>query len=292
MRTRGPFDERMPRAGLRAGSRRRPRSRPRLRRRVAAVTVLGATLAALATTVAVGLGLAEPARRGADVRDSAGPRTAVDAPASRAVASRDRRSDDEQARSGRPAPPLRRRYERVLWRDSQALGRPSAGALLRATKLPAEGRHFFGWDPELRRSPSPAWRRYATDRLIRVVLRVAEQFARANPIAPRLAVGDLSRPRGGHFGARYSSRPLHASHQNGLDVDIYYPRRDRREEAPRAVGDIDIGLSQDLVDRFVRTGAQFVFVGPNTPLTGPRGIVQSVPRHDNHLHVRLPPGRP
>jgi len=75
-------------------------------------------------------------------------------------------------------------------------------------------------------------------------------------------------------------------------VDIYYPRRDRREKAPRAVGDIDIGLSQDLVDRFVRTGAQFVFVGPNTPLTGPRGIVQSLPRHDNHLHVRLPPGRP
>ena len=172
------------------------------------------------------------------------------------------------------------------------MGRPSAGALLRGTKLPAEGRHFFGWDPEQRRSPSPVWRRYATDRLIRVVLRVADEFARANPVAPRLAVGDLSRPRGGHFGARYSSRPLHASHQNGLDVDIYYPRRDRREKAPRAVGDIDVGLSQDLVDRFVRAGAQYVFVGPNTPLTGPRGIVQSVPRHDNHLHVRLAPGRP
>jgi len=86
--------------------------------------------------------------------------------------------------------------------------------------------------------------------------------------------------------------PCTPSHQNGLDVDIYYPRRDRREKAPRAVGDIDVGLSQDLVDRFVRAGVQFVFVGPNTPLTGPRGIVQSLPRHDNHLHVRLPPGRP
>jgi len=254
-----------------------------------AVTVLAATLAAFAT---IGLGLPESDRRGAETPKPADRRSAVDARASLANAARNRRADDALARSRRTAPPRRRRYERVIWRDSRALGRPSAGALLRGTKLPAQGRHFFGWDPELRRSPNPAWRRYATDRLIRVVLRVVDQFARANPVAPRLAVGDLSRRRGGHFGARYSSRPLHASHQNGLDVDIYYPRRDRREKAPGSVVDIDVGLSQDLVDRFVRAGAQFVFVGPNTPLTGPRGIVQPVPRHDNHLHVRLPPDRP
>jgi len=250
-----------------------------------AVTVLGVTLAALAMIVAVGLGLPQSAGPGVDTRASPGRRSAADARTSRDLVVRDRRADDERARSRRTAP-RRRHFDRVIWRGSRALGGPSAGALLRATKLPAEGRHFFGWDPELRRSPSPAWRRYATDRLIRVVLRVVDQFARANPVAPRLAIGDLSRRRGGHFGS------LHASHQNGLDVDIYYPRRDRREKAPRSVGDIDVGLSQDLVDRFVRAGAQFVFVGPNTRLTGPRGIVQPVPRHDNHLHVRLPPGRP
>ena len=170
------------------------------------------------------------------------------------------------------------------------MGRPSAGALISATKLPAEGKHFFSWDPERRRGPSPPWRRYATDRLIAVVLRIAADFARAHPHAPRLTIGDLSRPRGGAFAARYRPGLLHASHQNGLDVDIYYPRRDRRERAPARVGDIDLGLSQDLVDRFVRAGAQFVFVGLNTPLTGPRRVVQALPRHDNHLHVRLPPG--
>jgi len=31
-----------------------------------------------------------------------------------------------------------------------------------------------------------------------------------------------------------------------------------------------------------------VFVGPNTRLTGPPGIVQVLWNHDNHLHVRLP----
>jgi len=195
-----------------------------------------------------------------------------------------------QAQSRRTSRTLRRGYERPVWRDSRAAGRPNAGALIRGTKLPAEGRHFFSWDPERRRSPTPLWRRYATARLIRVLLRVAADYARAHPHAPRLTIGDLSRPRGGEFGARYSPRLLHASHQNGLDVDIYYPRRDRRERAPSAVKDIDLALSQELVDRFVRAGAQFVFVGPNTRLTGPRRIVQAVPRHDNHLHVRLPPG--
>lgn len=122
-----------------------------------------------------------------------------------------------------------------------------------------------------------------------MILRVAEDFARAHPDGPRMTVGDLSRPRGGDFGARYSPRLPHVSHQNGLDVDIFYPRRDRAERAPRAVGDVDLARSQELVDRFVRAGAQMVFVGPNTPLVGPPGIVQSAARHDDHLHVRLPP---
>jgi len=83
---------------------------------------------------------------------------------------------------------------------------------------------------------------------------------------------------------------LHASHKNGLDVDIYYPRRDRRERALSAVDDIALELSQDLVDRCVRAGAQLVSVGPNSSLSGPRRIVQALRRHDNHLHVRLAPG--
>jgi hypothetical protein len=47
-------------------------------------------------------------------------------------------------------------------------------------------------------------------------------------------------------------------------------------------------LSQELVDRFVRAGADVIFVGPNTGLRGPPGVVQPLVQHDNHLHVRLP----
>jgi murein endopeptidase len=117
-------------------------------------------------------------------------------------------------------------------------------------------------------------------------VRVLNDYARAHPDAPRVGIGDLSRPHGGDFGRRYGP-PGHVSHQNGLDVDVYYPRRDRLERAPRRVGYVDRRLSQDLVDRFVRAGAQRVFVGPNTGLHGPSGVVQRLPHHDNHLHVRI-----
>jgi len=157
---------------------------------------------------------------------------------------------------------------------------------VRGVRLPARGEDYFTWDPVLRRSPNRPWRRFGTDRLVRLVLRVARQYREANPHAPRMAVGDLSRPHGGDFGPRFGYIG-HASHQNGLDVDVYYPRADGRERAPRGASQIDGRLSQDLVDRFVRAGAVLVFVGPNTGLRGPPGIVMPLTNHDNHLHVRI-----
>jgi murein endopeptidase len=153
-------------------------------------------------------------------------------------------------------------------------------------RLPAGGDAFFTWDPVLRRSPNRAWRRWGTARLVRIVLHVARAYRAAHPRAPRMAVGDLSRPHGGDFGPRFGYIG-HASHQNGLDVDVYYPRADRRERAPRDASEIDRALSQELVNRFLDAGAVMIFVGPNTRLTGPPGVVVPLGNHDNHLHVRI-----
>jgi hypothetical protein len=169
---------------------------------------------------------------------------------------------------------------------SHPLGHPWAGALADAVQLPASGSHFFSWDPVLRRSPDRPWRRYGTERLVRLVLRVIDPYAAAHSRAPRVGIGDLSRPHGGDFGVRYGW-PGHVSHQNGLDVDIYYPRRDRRERPPNSPAQINRPLAQELVNRFVRAGAIRVFVGPRTALTGPRRVVQVLAQHDNHLHVRI-----
>jgi murein endopeptidase len=179
-----------------------------------------------------------------------------------------------------------RRPERIHWRRSVAIGYQTAGRLIRGVRLPSEGEHFFTWDPVKRRSPNRWWRRWGTDRLVRLLLQVGREYHAVHPRAPRIGIGDLSRPRGGDFGPRFGYIG-HASHQNGLDADIYYPRADRREQAPRYASQIDRGLSQWLVDRFVAKGAIAVFVGPGTGLRGSPEIVQPLVNHDNHLHVRI-----
>jgi hypothetical protein len=189
-----------------------------------------------------------------------------------------------------PLPPgVQRREparERIRWRRSVAVGDPAAGRLIRGVRLPAEGEHFYTWDPVKRRSPNRAWRRWGTDRLVRVLLEVAREYRKAHPQALPMAIGDLSRPRGGDFGPQFGYIG-HATHQNGLDADIYYPRADRRPRAPRYASQINRRLSQDLVDRFVDKGAVVIYVGPNTGLQGPPGVVVPLVNHDNHLHVRI-----
>jgi murein endopeptidase len=178
------------------------------------------------------------------------------------------------------------RRPEIRWRRSLAVGSPTAGRLVRGVRLPARGAGFGTWDPNLRRSPNRAWRRWGTDSLVRLLLAVARGYRSAHPGARPLLVGDLSRPHGGDFGRQFGY-VWHASHQNGLDVDIYYPRTDRVRRAPRTANDVDRPLSQDLVRRFVRSGATKVFVGPGTGLTGPPDIVQVIPSHDDHMHVRI-----
>ena len=100
-------------------------------------------------------------------------------------------------RTPRPRPP------RIVWRDSRALGSPSAGRLQRAVRLPAHGRHFLTWDPVHKRTPNRWTRRNGTDNLVRTLLRVAKGYAKQHNQEP-LLIGDLSRPRAGLDPARVS----------------------------------------------------------------------------------------
>lgn len=178
------------------------------------------------------------------------------------------------------------RAHEIHWRQSQALGLTYSGSLKRGVMLPSEGRTWVSWDPVERDKPNRWWRRWGTDDLVRTTLATVRAYAGDHPRASRVLIGDMSRPHGGDFGARFGSIG-HVSHQNGLDVDVYYPRRDRREWPARLPEQVDARLAQDLVDRFVAAGAEKVFVGPNLPLTGPPGIVVPLDHHDDHLHFRL-----
>jgi murein endopeptidase len=173
------------------------------------------------------------------------------------------------------------------WRNSYAAGKPYRGFLVRGIQLPFEGEGFFTWDFPRARTPNRPWRRWGTDTTIATMLRIVAEYQAANPTAPRLGIADISRPHGGPFGRRFGGLG-HASHQNGLDVDILYPRRDARELPPMKPSQVDLRLSQDLVDRLVNAGAVYVFVGPSLRLRGPRRVVQQLVHHDNHIHVRFP----
>lgn len=183
-------------------------------------------------------------------------------------------------------PPPGGQYTPVVYQPSIAKGKPNKGRLLGGVQLPDQGPDFFTWDSIYETSPNRPWRRWGTGRLIALVLRVSQEYRLANPDAPRVGIQDLSRPRGGFFGRRYGGLG-HASHQNGLDVDIAYPRLDRQELGVTAPWQIDRILAQDLVDRLELAGAEYVFVGPRTKLdtTGP--VVQKLVFHDDHMHVRI-----
>ena len=185
-----------------------------------------------------------------------------------------------------PLPPPEHPAPEIAYRHSVPVGVWWNGALRRGVQMPAEGPDWFTWDPVRKRIPNRGWRRWGTDRLVRTVLGVIEQYRLDNALAPRVGIGDLSRTHGGDFGARFGGLG-HASHQNGLDADIYYPRMDGQERRPYKPSQVDVALAQDLVDRFVAAGARVIYVGPSLGLEGPRKRVVPLVEHDDHLHVRL-----
>ena len=174
----------------------------------------------------------------------------------------------------------------VHWQRSTAIGPPWHGRLRRGVQLPPQGPDFFTWDPILERFPNRSWRRWGHDRLIGTLLRVLHEYRVDDPQRARVGIGDISRRRGGVFDERFGGLG-HSSHQNGLDVDVFYPRKDRLERRPFRAREIDTVLAQDLANRFVAAGAKYVFVGPRTRLTGPGRRVQVLAHHDDHMHVRL-----
>jgi murein endopeptidase len=191
-------------------------------------------------------------------------------------------------REPKPAPELDARAEkratepvRVTWHHATSVGLQYAGRLIDGTQLPQAGPNWVTWNPATDSSPNLPGRLYGHEHTIRAILSVLSGYRAAHPDAPRVVVGDISFRHGGRMDE-------HVSHQNGLDVDIYYPRLDRQVTVPTSPHQIDRRLAQDLLDRFVAAGAKVVFVGYSTGLRGESGVVVPYPNHENHMHVRFP----
>jgi murein endopeptidase len=146
--------------------------------------------------------------------------------------------------------------------ESRAIGRPWDGRLSCGQQLPVASVDYTTWDNALQRPLNRPWRRYGTEKLVTITERIAADYR--TRWGTRIVIGDLSRTRGGHFGPEFGGSG-HASHQNGLDVDIYYPRRDRLDLPPFKIRDVDRTRAQWLVDR-VERDAKIAFIGPNVGL--------------------------
>ena len=192
------------------------------------------------------------------------------------------REQEALAATARPAQANEQEtFPAIRWARADSHGLHYAGRLSSGTTLPVEGPDWVTWNPVADEVPNRPLRLYGHERTIRALVTVSAAYRTANPNAPRIVVGDISFREGGPM-------ELHRSHQNGLDVDIYYPRRDGVERAPVAREQIDRRLTQDLLDRFIAAGARVVFVGYSLGLDGPSERVVPYPNHGDHMHVRFP----
>jgi murein endopeptidase len=171
---------------------------------------------------------------------------------------------------------------RIAWHHATSVGLPYGGRLVHGTQLPVQGPDWVTWDPITDSVPNLPHRLYGNERTIRTIVAVTHAYRAAHPHAPRVVIGDISWIHGGRLDD-------HVSHQNGLDVDVYFPRRDRELRAPTSTSQIDHRLAQDLLTRFVHAGAQMIFIAPGSGFRGPSEVVMPWPGHEYHMHVRFPP---
>lgn len=195
----------------------------------------------------------------------------------------------------------------------QSVGRPQHGQLVDGVQLPHDARYY-------RRRPEWA---YGAQHVVDHTLRAIDEVNRRHPKVHRLAIGDLSAPKGGTL-------PGHGSHQSGRDIDLglYFtkvPRGYPDEFVPADAGTLDAEATWTLVQAFHRASSQpggpdkifldydlqgelyavarkagtsratlaKIFQYPDGRWARDR-FVQHVPKHDDHLHVRFrcPPRDP
>jgi murein endopeptidase len=160
---------------------------------------------------------------------------------------------------------------------SRSIGTPGAGRLDHGVLFPATGPDHFAWNFRKQRIGGSARTRWGHCGVVRAVLRGLAAYRRRNPEAPPVAVGDLGLRHGGEIDG-------HSTHENGRQIDLYFPRRDSRLQEPRTVAQVDLRLTRELVRAMLDAGADRVLIGPRIRIRATSGVVRW-PNHDDHLHA-------
>lgn len=176
----------------------------------------------------------------------------------------------------------------------QAIGGYSSGCVLGAAALPNRG-------PGYRLMRPQRHRHFGHPELVRFIRRLGGQMTRAE--LQSLAVGDLGQPRGG------PAPGGHASHQTGLDVDLWYSPPGPKHRSMVAKGKNAVSKHySSRVGKVLKLASKSasvdrIFVNPVIKqalckrTSGDRKWLRKLRAwwgHDEHFHVRLkcPKGSP
>ncbi len=193
--------------------------------------------------------------------------------------------------------------EDLLKAVGQAVGFYSRGRLQEAANLGDSDGYLL----KLFISRNRGW---GTSALTGTLSQVALTMKQSFPDGERLQIGDITQKSGGQI-------TRHASHQNGLDVDLSYFRLNRREQDPTyekgfdetfvknnlITGNFDVDRNWNLVFHLVSTGRiNRIFVGTaikrafcqyaidmreHAIITETLRRLRPYPNHDDHMHVRF-----
>ena len=160
---------------------------------------------------------------------------------------------------------------------SISIGSPGNGRLVDGVLFPATGPDHFAWSFRAQRIGGSYRTRWGHCHVVRAVLRGLAAYRDRNPHAPLVAVGDMSLRHGGDIDG-------HSTHENGRQIDIYFPRRDRKYREPHTVAQVDLRLTGELVRAMLSSGADQILIGPNIRIATPPRVIRW-PNHDDHLHA-------
>lgn len=178
---------------------------------------------------------------------------------------------------------------------SLSIGRANRGSLYNGVQMP-ESPHWRLVDPD---------RSWATQETVDAITLAIHAVVSEHPSTPPLALGDMSKQRGGYF------RP-HRSHQSGRDVDIgYYYLEGPAWYKPADAKTLDRKLTWTLVKALLTQGSvEYLFIDKSVqklleeyalsvepdrawvhelfnPPAKHESVVRHVAGHKTHMHVRF-----
>lgn len=161
---------------------------------------------------------------------------------------------------------------------SRSLGTQTRGSLIGGQPFAKKSNIHYSWNWRNKSFHLPQKFRYANCKTLKKTKMIVQEYRKSN--CPALAIGDFSKKGGGFLKG-------HSSHQNGKDVDLYYPLKNHKKGTTKNVRKIDNKCSYQLSRAIYKSNPKLVLVGEDTMFRLYGKHTKRYPNHNNHFHVRF-----